>query len=36
MKMETRISAPRAGKVTKVVVEAGQSVGSGQLVALIE
>jgi biotin carboxyl carrier protein len=36
MKMETRISASRAGKVTKVVVEVGQTVASGQLVAVIE
>jgi biotin carboxyl carrier protein len=36
MKMETRIAAPRAGKVAEVVVEVAQTVGSGQLLAVIE
>jgi biotin carboxyl carrier protein len=36
MKMETRVSSPRAGRVAEVVVEPAQTVGSGQVLAVIE
>ena len=36
MKMENNIAADKAGTVTEVKVEAGQSVGSGDVVVVIE
>jgi acetyl-CoA/propionyl-CoA carboxylase, biotin carboxylase, biotin carboxyl carrier protein len=36
MKMENNIAAGRAGTVTEVKVAAGQSVGSGDVVVVIE
>ena len=35
MKMETSVSATRAGKVVEVRVEPGENVGSGHVVAVI-
>ncbi len=36
MKMENEITAHKAGKLAKLSVEAGQSVGSGDVIAVIE
>ena len=36
MKMENNITADKAGTVTEVKVEAGQSVGTGDIVVVIE
>ncbi len=36
MKMENEVPAPRAGKVTKVAVEAGQTVETGALLCVVE
>jgi acetyl-CoA/propionyl-CoA carboxylase, biotin carboxylase, biotin carboxyl carrier protein len=36
MKMENNIAADRSGTVTEVKVEEGQSVGSGDVVVVIE
>jgi acetyl-CoA/propionyl-CoA carboxylase, biotin carboxylase, biotin carboxyl carrier protein len=36
MKMETTISAARAGRVTSIMVARGQSAGAGQVVAVVE
>jgi acetyl-CoA/propionyl-CoA carboxylase biotin carboxyl carrier protein len=36
MKMENQITAEKAGKVTKVNVTAGDKVGSGDVLAVIE
>jgi acetyl-CoA/propionyl-CoA carboxylase, biotin carboxylase, biotin carboxyl carrier protein len=36
MKMENNIAAAKAGTVTEVKVAAGQSVGSGDVVVVIE
>jgi biotin carboxyl carrier protein len=36
MKMENNIAADKAGTVTEVKVAAGQSVGSGDVVVVIE
>jgi acetyl-CoA/propionyl-CoA carboxylase biotin carboxyl carrier protein len=36
MKMENNIAADKAGTVTEIKVEAGQSVGSGDVVVTIE
>jgi acetyl-CoA/propionyl-CoA carboxylase, biotin carboxylase, biotin carboxyl carrier protein len=36
MKMETTISAPASGVVNHIRVEAGQSVGSGETLAIVE
>jgi acetyl-CoA/propionyl-CoA carboxylase biotin carboxyl carrier protein len=36
MKMENQITAEKAGKVTKVNVTAGDKVGSGDVLAIIE
>ncbi|HMT59573.1 MAG TPA: biotin/lipoyl-binding protein [Microthrixaceae bacterium] len=36
MKMENALAADKAGTVAKLNVEAGQSVGSGDVVAVIE
>ncbi|MGH9112061.1 MAG: biotin/lipoyl-containing protein, partial [Acidimicrobiales bacterium] len=36
MKMENNIAADKAGTVTEVKVSAGQSVGSGDVVVVIE
>ena len=36
MKMENNIAADKAGTVTEVKVEPGQSVGSGDVVVVIE
>jgi acetyl-CoA/propionyl-CoA carboxylase biotin carboxyl carrier protein len=36
MKMENNIAADKSGTVTEVKVEAGQSVGSGDVVVTIE
>jgi acetyl-CoA carboxylase biotin carboxyl carrier protein len=36
MKMEIPVEAPRAGTVTKIYVEEGQTVQEGQTLALLE
>ena len=36
MKMENNINAEKAGTVTEVKVEAGQAVGTGDVVVVIE
>jgi biotin carboxyl carrier protein len=36
MKMENELAAPRAGRVRKLVVEPGQSVEAGAVLAVIE
>jgi acetyl-CoA/propionyl-CoA carboxylase, biotin carboxylase, biotin carboxyl carrier protein len=36
MKMENNIAADKSGTVTDVMVEAGQSVGSGDVVVVID
>jgi acetyl-CoA/propionyl-CoA carboxylase biotin carboxyl carrier protein len=36
MKMENQILAEKAGKVTEIKVEPGQTVGAGDVVATIE
>jgi biotin carboxyl carrier protein len=36
MKMENNVTAEKSGKVAEIRVEAGQSVGGGDVVAVIE
>ena len=36
MKMENELSAPRAGKVAQVQVQAGQTVEHGQVLVVLE